>query len=101
MLDSLPDAALPFWAYKSRCLKIGRKWCRQIIHGLRAATGAYIEYVRIIRFAHPFGAALKCVQNAMRFMRAQPGIKLASKLARNPAPKKSQQKLAKVILEAM
>ncbi|EAA6683227.1 hypothetical protein DRM42_10760 [Salmonella enterica subsp. enterica] len=20
MLDSLPDAALPFWAYKSRCL---------------------------------------------------------------------------------
>ncbi|EAB6425779.1 hypothetical protein L5W98_002325 [Salmonella enterica] len=101
MLDSLPDAALPFWAYKSRCLKIGRKWRRQIIHGLRAATGAYIEYVRIIRFAHPFGAALKCVQNAMRFMRAQPGIKLASKLARNPAKKKSQQKLAKIILEAM
>lgn len=25
MLDSLPDAALPFWAYKSRCLKIGRR----------------------------------------------------------------------------
>lgn len=47
MLDSLTDAALPFWAYKSRCLKIGRKWRRQIIHDLRAATGAYIEYVRI------------------------------------------------------
>ncbi|SUE96205.1 Uncharacterised protein [Salmonella enterica] len=41
MLDSLPDAALPFWAYKSRCLKIGRKWRRQIIHGLRAGPGAY------------------------------------------------------------
>ncbi|ESH26418.1 hypothetical protein RU61_02154 [Salmonella enterica subsp. enterica serovar Derby] len=25
MLDSLPDAALPFRAYKSRCLKIGRR----------------------------------------------------------------------------
>ncbi|EHR9438822.1 hypothetical protein KU900_000681 [Salmonella enterica subsp. enterica serovar Virchow] len=58
MLDSLPDAALPFWAYKSRCLKIGRKWRRQIIHGLRAASP-------------------------------------------KPSPKKSQQKLAKIILEAM
>ncbi|ECV0010921.1 hypothetical protein EEN62_00275 [Salmonella enterica] len=27
--------------------KIGRQWRRQIIHGLRTATGAYTEYVRI------------------------------------------------------
>ncbi|EAA7242127.1 hypothetical protein BVD23_06705 [Salmonella enterica] len=27
--------------------KIGRQWRRQVIHGLRAATGAYTEYVRM------------------------------------------------------
>lgn len=47
MLDSLPDAALPFWAYKSRCLKIGRRRRGQFVHGKRAGPGAYIEYVRI------------------------------------------------------
>ncbi|SUG72658.1 Uncharacterised protein [Salmonella enterica subsp. enterica] len=41
MLDSLPDAALPFRAYKSRFLKIGRKWRRQFVHGKRAGPGAY------------------------------------------------------------
>ncbi len=46
MMDSLPDAALPFWANKSRCLKIGRKWRRQIVHGKRAGPGAYYMYVR-------------------------------------------------------
>lgn len=44
MLDSLPDAALPFWAYKSRCLKIGRKWRRQIVHDKRAGPGAYYTH---------------------------------------------------------
>ena len=47
MLDSLQDAALPYPAYKSSILKLGRQWRRQIIHGLRTATGAYTEYVRI------------------------------------------------------
>ncbi|ECI3452357.1 hypothetical protein DLR11_11060 [Salmonella enterica subsp. salamae] len=61
----------PAWRVYSQ--KIGRQWRRQIIHGLRAVTGAYTE----------------------------PGIKLASKLARNPAQKKASTRLAKVILEAM
>ncbi len=46
MLDSLPDAALPFWAYKSRCLKIGRRRRGQFVHGKRAGPGAYYMYVR-------------------------------------------------------
>lgn len=41
MLDSLPDAALPFWAYKSRCLKIGRRRRGQFVHGKRAGPGAH------------------------------------------------------------
>lgn len=27
--------------------RLGREWRRQIIHGLRTATGAYLMYVRI------------------------------------------------------
>lgn len=60
MLDSLPDAGGVLSAWRVYSQKIGRQWRRQIIHGLRAVTGAYTG----------------------------PGIKLASKLARNPAKKK-------------
>lgn len=35
MLDSLPDAEKPFRAYKSRCLKIGRRRRGQFVHGKR------------------------------------------------------------------
>lgn len=46
MLDSLTVAEKTFRANKSRCLKIGRKWRRQIVHGKRAGPGAYYMYVR-------------------------------------------------------
>lgn len=43
MLDSLPDAALPFWAYKSICLKIGRRRRGQFVHGKLAGARSVLN----------------------------------------------------------
>ncbi|MCP1694353.1 hypothetical protein J2T26_004250 [Citrobacter farmeri] len=43
-MREVPEGALAH--LETDCSRLGREWRRQIIHGLRTATGAYLMYVR-------------------------------------------------------